>query len=147
MATIKFDGIEKYIQQLNQIGNQSVPIIKMAVYDGADIVADAIRSNLNSALSTAPLNVQRRDGDLARSLNLNSMKNEDGFIYTKISWVGYDGDGTPNAIKAAVLEAGRSDQQRRKTGFIRKAVSSSQHQAEIAMADTFDREIKKIIKE
>lgn len=137
MAKFESDAIAEYIKQLNKMGAPQVTtaIIKMAVYDGAAIVADVVR----------PL-IPKDSGDLANSMFLAKMENEDGFIYTRIGFAGYDSKGTPNQIKANVLEHGRSDG-KGKHPFIRKAVNACGAQAVAAMEARLDTEFKKLMEE
>lgn len=148
MATIEFKGIKEYEAQLKALSTRREVVIKMAVYDGAAIVADSVRAGLEWALSVEPENVRRQNGDLAKSLSLIPMQNESGYISTKIDWAGYDRRGIPNALKASVLEGGRSDQPNRPAkGFIRNAVKICKNRAIVAMERTLNREIAKILKE
>lgn len=148
MANVEFKGIDEYLKQLRALEKRGKGAIRAAVYEGARVVADEVRSSLKSVLSSAPENVRRQSGDLARSLYLSPMQEEDGRIYTKIGWAYHDSELTPNAVKAAVLEGGRSDQQgRQKTGFIRKAVSRSRAGAIEAMRKELDNQIKRQMKE
>ena len=48
MAKFEPGSIAEYIQQLERLYSDSIPIIKEAVYDGAAVVADEIKKNLNS---------------------------------------------------------------------------------------------------
>ena len=89
MAKFKFTGIEAYTASLEKIGGKSaVGVLKYAVYPGAAVVADAIRSALES---------HRDTGDLQKSLTLATMRNDDGYVNTKVTFAGYDRNGTPNA--------------------------------------------------
>ena len=100
MAKFKFTGIEAYTESLEKIGGKNArSILKYAVYPGAGIVADAIRASANAHKDT---------GDLANSLALSTMRDDDGYVNTKIEFAGYDRKGVPNAIKAAALESGTS---------------------------------------
>lgn len=137
MAKFENKAIDAYVEKLNLMERTrlTTSMLKMAVYDGAAIVADAVR----------PL-IPKDSGDLASSMFLAEMKNEDGFIYTRIGFAGYDSKGTPNQIKANVLEHGRSDG-KGKHPFIRKAVNACGAQAVAAMEARLDTEFKKLMEE
>lgn len=137
MAKFKFEGMDEYITTLGRIGaKQAEKIIKYAVYPGAGLVADAIRSAIE------PEHVD--SGDLASSLTLATMRNDNGYINTKIMFDGYDSKGVPNAIKAAALESGTSRGQRG-THFISKAVKSVESRAVEAMSNALDEKIGQIM--
>lgn len=137
MAKFKFEGMDEYVTTLGRIGGkQAEKIIKYAVYPGAGLVADAIRSAVDPE--------HRETGDLAQSLSLATMRNDDGYINTKIMFEGYDSKGVPNAIKAAALESGTSRGQKG-THFISKTVKSVQSKAIEAMSQALDAKIAEIM--
>ena len=138
MAKFKFEGMDKYIESLEKIGPKGAEgILKYAVYPGAAVVADAIRSEI--AIN------HHGYGDLEESLSLANMRNDNGFINTKITFAGYDRKGTPNAIKAAVLESGRSDNTIQATHFISKTVKSVTDRAISEMSKALDEKIGQIM--
>lgn len=137
MAKFKFEGMDEYITTLGRIGGkQAEKIIKYAVYPGAGLVADAVRAAVDPS--------HRESGDLAKSLTLATMRNDNGFINTKLMFDGYDSKGVPNAIKAAALESGTSRGQKA-THFISKAVKSVQDRAVDAMANALDEKLGQIM--
>lgn len=136
MAKFKFTGIEKYAETLEKIGGKNAEkVLKYAVYPGAEIVADAIRTATEA---------HRDTGDLVNSLALTPMHNDDGYVYTKIGFPGYDRRGVPNAVKAAVLESGSSRGQKA-THFISHAVKGVQSKAVEAMSKALDEKIGQIM--
>ena len=138
MAKFKFEGIDKYLETLESLGRDNTEkILKYAVYPGAGIVADAIRAEIEAK--------HKRDGDLADSLNLAIMRNDNGYIYTKVTFVGYDDKGTPNAIKAAALESGTSDGRQSATHFISQTVKRVESKAVEAMSKALDEKIGQIM--
>ena len=143
MARFKWKGSDEYIKQLQKLYDKSPGMVKAAVYEGAKIVADEIKAGLHE---------HDRSGALSNSMALSTMKNDGGYIYTKVQFVGYDESkkskafprGVPNAVKAAVLESGGSNGQK-KYAVIRKAVNRSKKAAIEAMNKKIDEGIKKII--
>ena len=138
MATIRFSGIDKYLDKLQKLGQRSEGICKMAVYDGAAIVADQVRENLERVLSPDAT------GQLEASMGISGMQNDRGYINVVIGFDGYDDKGVANQLKANVLESGSSKQQKRP--FMRPAVNASKKRATAKMAETLDREIEKLMK-
>lgn len=132
MAKIEMKGLDKYAEKLRQLGARADGVIKYAVYPGAAIVADEIKSNI-------PVDT----GALRDSMKLSAMRNDDGYVYTEIYFDGYDEKGAPNAVKARVLESGSSTRQKRP--FIRQAVNRVKAKAEAAMAAALDEKINEIM--
>ena len=136
MAKFKFTGIEAYTDSLEKIGGKNArSVLKYAVYPGAKVVADAVRSATEQHKDT---------GDLANSLTLASMIDDNGYINTKLMFAGYDRKGVPNAIKAAALESGTSRGQKG-THFISHAVKAVESKAVEAMSKALDEKIGKIM--
>ena len=133
MAKIDFKGIDEYSKQLAELGVRAQGICKYAVYEGAAIVVETIKANTPSD-----------SGDLRRSCSLAPMQDDNGYINTKVMWAGYDSNGTPNAIKAAVLEHGRSNKS--KVPFIRPAVNSVRKAAEFAMEAALNKKLEQLMK-
>ena len=144
MAKFVMMGVKEYINELEKIGGEhTVGILKYAVYPGAAVVADAIKQEIHANHTDS--------GELAKSLTLSAMRNDNGYVNTKISFAGYDSakkskrfpNGVPNAVKAAVLESGTS--KKSGTHFISKTVKRVTNAAEQAMADALDNKIKQIM--
>lgn len=136
MAKFRFEGIDKYTESLSRIGGKNaVGVLKYAVYPGAAVVADAIRASMST---------HRVTGDLQDSLSLSTMRNDDGYVNTKVTFAGYDRKGTPNAIKAAALESGTSRGQKA-THFISKATKGATDKAIAAMSKALDEKIDQIM--
>lgn len=133
MAKIEFDGFEEYRKQLLKLGTSIEGVIKYAVYDAAGMVADAIKAN-------TPVET----GALQNSIGLTGFRNEDGYVYTKVVFDGYDGRGVPNALKARVLESGSS--KRKKHPFIRPALNRVKSAAEYSMEMKLDEKMKELMK-
>lgn len=165
MAKINFKGIDDYAKALAKLESGSEEIVKKGVYEGAAVVADAIKSELNNLpiqegenglppLGTPenPLTGVSRTqkGDLLDGFGLAPMENKDGYVQTKAGFDGYGRTktkaypkGVPNSVLMRSIESGTTF--RKKTPVIRKAVTRSRKQAEAKMAETVEAEIKKIM--
>lgn len=144
MAKFKFDGIDKYVDALEKIGGKNTEsVLKYAVYPGAAVVADAVRAALES---------HRDSGELARSISLADMRNDNGYVNTKITFAGYDSEkpskrfpqGVPNAVKAASLESGNSRGQVG-THIISRTTKSVTERAINEMSKALDEKIGQIM--
>lgn len=148
MPNLKVSGLEEQIAMFEKLNAKTIPNMKAALYEGAGVMADELRKSLQNALSTLPENERRRTGDLERSMYIAEMSvDKNNTVSTAVNFAGYDRNGVPNPIKANVLESGRSDQNRTKTGFARKARRAAKKPCEAAMAKAFARQIDNLTKE
>lgn len=131
---LKFDALSAYADKLQKLGDKAAvdAVMKPTLYEGAKVYADALRKAASS------------HGHLADYLNLSKMKPSDGW-YTTLSFVGYDANGVPAAIKAAALESGTSGGRQRATHFIRNAIKSADPKAQAAMDAKMDELINKMM--
>lgn len=137
MAKISFDGFDNYRAIMQNLEGKELSIIKPAVYNGAAIVIDEVKKSLRSVVSS------ESTGDLEKSVGLSHMKDENGYINTKLGFDGYDRNGHPNIVKARALESGTSKQ--RKKPFIRPALRKCRERAVKAMENTIEKEINNIM--
>lgn len=159
---VSFPGIQLYVTKLNELTDKSLTIIGKAAAKGAAPVADACKANLQGLATDsndaaigawikgekATLTEKQKEG-LIESMGLATMRNDKGFINTKLGFDGYNKvvtkrwpKGQPNAMIARVLESGSSAMD--KQPFIRPAVAAKKSEAEKIMQETLDAEIKKI---
>lgn len=139
MASIVFDGFDKYVGLIDNLNKKSNSIIKIAVYDGAAVVVEEVKKNLRRVVGPDST------GDLEKSMGLSQMQDDGGFVHTKLGFDGYDRRGNPNVVKARALESGTSKQQ--KKPFIRPAVNAVKERAVSVMSETVDNQIKKMMDE
>lgn len=160
MAKLKVDGFEKYLKQLNEMNQHADGYIKRAVYDGAAVVLKAVANAIQNLPTEeyhytkgriSAITPQQKQG-LLEGLGAAKMKNENGYINTKLGFDGYNSvktkkypKGQPNALIARSVESGTS--QRPKTRFINNAVNAAKAQAEQAMARRFDEDLKQKVEE
>ena len=152
-------GIDQYIGQLENLAFKSEEMVGQAIYEGASIVADAIRQNLNTipvddgyANEGEKLNgiktIQKTG--LINGFGIAKMKNENGYYHVKAGFHGYNGlktkrfpSGQPNVMIARTVEAGNSFT--KKMPFVAPAVRATKDEAERKMAEVIDDEIEKIM--
>lgn len=159
MAKIDFKGIDDYAKALGTLWKESENIVKKAVYEGADVVANEIKQGLRSIPVDERVGTEenpvtgvgrRQKVDLIDGFGLSPMENKDGYINTKAGFDGYGSiktkkypKGQPLAMLMRSVESGTSF--RKKTPVIRKAVTRARKPAEAKMAETVEAEIKKIM--
>lgn len=155
MARLKINpNLDKYTKKLEQLQfDTRDKIIGKAVYEGAGIVADAVRANIN-ALTTSndfheAVTPKQKEG-LLSGLGISRMKDENGFINVKVGFNGYNSirnkrypNGQPNALVARSLEKGTSVAPAQR--FVAPAVKRAQASAENAMQEIVESEIDKIM--
>ena len=142
MARMSIDAGDKYAIKLSQLSVKSEEVAKKAIYAGAEIVADKIKSNLTGVLSS------EATGDLMRSLGITPIdKDKNGNWNAHVGFDGYSGEattnypkGVPNQLKARVLESGSSKQKKR--AFVRPAISSTKSAVIKKMNQVIEDELK-----
>lgn len=151
MATIRFKGIDEYVEKLEKLSQHSVGPIKAAVWEGAHVVRGAMLSSLES--------VPVQDEFVPKGKIRQSITSEekagllDGFgiakmrvgnaVDTVIGFSGRNSRGESNSTIARQLESGTSWMQ--KNAFIRRAVNSSRGAAEKAIQTKLEESISKLM--
>ena len=161
MAKMKVGtGIDRYIQKLVNLEFASPHTAGKAVYEGAKIVADAIKAEIealpvekarkNSEDDKATGITQRQKDGLRDGFGIATMRQDGSFYNVKLGFHGYNSQktkkypsGQPNAMIARAVEGGTSF--RKKNPFVSRAVRKVRKQAEKKMAEVVDQEIKKIM--
>ena len=157
MANMKIEGLEEYELLISRLEGSTDKLIKEAIFEGAKIAADAISSEIR-ALPTdngygSPSNklkgissVQKRD--LINGAGLADMQKKGYDWDTKFGFDGYGSTptkkypkGLPNILLARSVIAGTSFRQ--KNPFIRRAVNKIRNQAETAMGESIENNLRK----
>lgn len=162
MARYAFKAGNEWAVKLSRLAAGQDKVAGKAIYAGAKIVADKIKSNIESL----PEEKFRylRDGDqfdgvtkeqkqdLAESFGVARVDTDrNGDYNTKLGFDGYGKhptekypQGLPNQLLARAVESGSSV--RRKQPFVRTAVRSTKKTAQSEMGRVVDEETKKIMK-
>lgn len=159
MAKIEFVGMDEYLAKLKQLGNDTEGLCKRALYDGAGVVADAVRSEVQS-LPTTDRNASKGEAQgileyekegLLEGLGVAAMKVENGRVMTRIDFDGYNRlkskkypKGHPNSMVARAINSGTS--KRPKNAFMARAVKAARAKAQAAMSARIDADINNIMK-
>lgn len=155
---------DEYLLKLSKFGDDSEDVAKAVVYQGASVVADAIKG----ALKTLPIQegegnmppyaqdgeqlygvTRKQRGDLIDSMGLAPIQEfKHGYINTKVGWDGYGSvktkeypNGLPNQLLMRSIESGTSF--RKKNPVVRKATMNVREQALDKMKKEFDEQSKK----
>lgn len=161
MATIKMTGLKELEAKL-----AALPVVLRekaigeAVYEGARIMADTVRQELETVPTDnrfgTPENPTRGPKQLqlaalSDSLGITPMRDDKGFFNVKIGFDGYSNlkskrwpKGQPNQMVARAVESGTSFM--RANPFMKKAVSRGRREAEAAMKKIIDKAIDDAMK-
>lgn len=153
-------GVDKYIESLDEMKYKVGAVAGRAIYEGAKIVADQVRSNIEAL----PVSDSKRDrgfggrreptqiekDGMLQGLGIANKRVENGNINVKIGMDGYNADvtakwpkGKPNSMIARSIEKGTTFINRHP--FIASAVRSTREQAEAAMSAEVDKQIAEIM--
>lgn len=159
MAKINFKGLEEYENQLLKLRDLSRETIGKAIYDGAGLIADAVKAEINNI----PVDNRVARGDmvlygisepqkegLIEGFGISKMQDDSGYLNVKLGFAGYNSvktksypNGQPNSVVARSLNSGTSFRQR--IPFVDNAVRANKEAAEEAMRKKFDEAIKDAI--
>ena len=155
MAKIEFQGIDEYFDKLKIIGDKATGLCKRAVYDGAAIVADAVRAEVQALPTTdhneTPQGVfsYEKDG-LLDGLGIAKIKDDNGVVSTRVDFDGYNRmkskkypQGHPNSMIARAINSGTS--KRPKNPFMNRAANKAKAKANAAMGARMDADINEIM--
>lgn len=151
-------GMDDYLASLGNLLYRADGIGGKAVYEGAKIVADKLRSNIEALpVHTGPVKGRRdpfqveKDGMLA-GLGIAKMRNDGGFINVKIGMDGYDDhitdrypQGHPNAMIARTINTGSTWMKR--CPFINNAVTATRSAAEEKMKEVIEKGIAETMRD
>ena len=159
MARIKTtfsDGINEYLQTLNRLGKEIEGISKQAVYEGAKIIADEIKNNIETLstdeewgtpkkMKAGPTKAEKEK--IARGLGIAHMQDNKGTINTKIGYddAGYDENNKQMQMIARSVNSGTSFM--KKNPFFEKGVRNSRNKAKQKMIEVAEKELGKTVKE
>ncbi len=152
---ITFKKGEEYAARLSRLmGADQREIAGKAIHDGAEIVANKIRANLEANLQDPESVSKNRNlifknlynvptGALAASFGIAKMQEDADGYNVKIGFDGYDAKGVPNQLKARAMESGTS--KLRKRPFVRPAVQATKGACIRKMGEIIDEEIARIM--
>ena len=162
------NGLDKYIAELNKLAINTSEVLGKSIYVGADIVADEVRKNIEKIpVSNSPRRGTQSDPidtitsaqktGLLQGFGISRMATRDGITNVKLGFEGYNSQVATTSVKAKwtdkrqanimiarSVEGGTSF--RKKHPFVAPAVRATRKEAEAAMAEQLDKEIKAVMK-
>lgn len=150
-------GIGKYISSLEKLNLATELQIRMAVYDGAGVIADEVKKRIDAMPTQDVPHADRVTGiktiqkkGLQHGFGISRMKTEGDSTNVKLGFDGYNylkskkyPNGQPNAMIARTFESGNSFT--KKIPFVAPAIRAKRSEAEKAMARVIDEEVQLIM--
>lgn len=136
MARAAFMLDEDFAIKLSRLDTDINEIAKKAIYEGAKIVADTMKVNLESVLS------DEATGQLVEALGITPIGMLGGEWSAHIGFDGYDTNGVAFQLIARVLESGTSTRQ--KKPFVRKTMNQTKTKVAAVMQAVVEEEYRKI---
>lgn len=165
-------GIDEYIAKLGNLSREAPHVCGKAVYEGAKVVADAVRRETEALPVESGRSrsydwkdwgegaekirgvTKTQKAGLLEGLGIAKMRNDGGYYNVSVGFHGYNKqaalgdygrrDGQPNAMIARAVNSGTYFRQ--KDPFFDRAIRKSKPAAEAAMARTADQLINEIMK-
>lgn len=163
MAKLEMKGMDAYIKQLENVANATKEVCEAAVYAGANVVANEIRTEIQQLKTVSNkgaiiaykskkptyISDQQKKG-LEESLGVAPIRESMGVYDTKVGFDGYNDvktkrwpNGQPNALIARSCNSGSTAMLRQP--FIRRAVAKSRGQALEEMDDAANKKVEEIM--
>ena len=154
---MKIKGLREYENRLLKLENLIREILGEAIYEGAGLVADAVKSSIESipideryvtgGATLYGITPEQKAG-LRDGFGIARMRDDNGFLNVKLGFDGYNSQvtkkypgGQPNSLIARSVNAGTSFRQR--IPFIDNAVNQTKGAAEQKMTETAEKAIGK----
>ena len=153
--TIKTTGLDELIQKLETMTPNTEIICEDVAYEGINVIADEMKSQLNSikttsdeSYSTSTRNAYAWEKEaLVDGMGISPVRNDNGLIDYKVGFDGYvDRNGTKKAVAliANSINAGTSFMPAQP--FVKKTVSAGRKAAIAAMEAALSEQIDKYMK-
>ena len=143
MAKVSFKLPDEMLENIAKLGNSYDRIVKVVLEEGAKPLYDTAKSNLKDSIGRDTKQDSKSKGDLLNSIRITMPfldKHSNWGI--KVGCEGLDSKGVSNALKASVLEYGKSDQKARP--WLKPSGSKSKKACIAKMKQTFEAEVDKL---
>ena len=143
MATMKAELPDELIAKLTRLGNKTDEVCEKALKAGAEIVEEAVASNLAAVIGSGTKYDSRSTGELQEALGISSVRIDDkGNCNIKIGFSEPRSGGGSNAKIANILEYGKHGQPPKP--FLKPAKNASRKPALAKMAEVLESETENI---
>ena len=151
MAKIEFNDFDEYLDKLQKLEKDDVvPIMKMSLYEGAGVVVDGIRSEIQSLhtsnhASQGPMDYEKKA--LEKGLGISDMESKGDDINVKVGFAGYSSHKTkkyPKGVPVPLIARSivRGTSFRPKNDFVGRAVRKYRKKS----VETMDSKINELFK-
>lgn len=142
MAKVSVKLPEETLKKLERLGTEYDGIVQGMLADGIEPLEKQIKSNLEAVIGRGTKYKSRSKGNLIKAVKVTkAYQVSNGDWHIKVGIYGYDDDGVPNALKAMVLEHGRSNMPAKP--WLKPAISSSKKDVVNAMKESFDKRVNR----
>ena len=152
MAEIEFNDFDEYLDKLQKLEKDDVvPIMKMSLYEGAGVVVDGIRSEIQSLYtsnhaSQGPMDYEKKA--LEKGLGISDMESKGDDINVKVGFAGYSSHKTkkyPKGVPVPLIARSilRGTSFRPKNDFVGRAVRKYRKKSIEAMDSKMNELFKK----
>ena len=142
MPKIQLKGLDDTVFVLNRLTDKSEGVIKRAIYDGAGILADAVRANIDTIKTGGRRETQK--AGLRAGLTTFKIEEAGGTIAGGVGFDGYNELGQANRMIARVFNSGTSFSSRQP--FFERAIRSARYAARQKVLSELEDEIDKLTK-
>lgn len=149
MAKMTIEGLDDFIRNLERAQKNPEEIVKKALYEGAGVVADAVRSGV-AAIPVSENKKKPKHGvtraekaGLLNGIGISKMRMENAAVSVVIGFNGVNEEGRRNTTVMRRLESGTSTQA--KYPVVRPATKRSKASAQEAMQKVFVEEMKNLV--
>ena len=143
MATMKAKLPDELVAKLTRLGNKTDEVCEKALKAGAEIVEEAVASNLSAVIGSGTKYDSRSTGELQEALGVSPVKIDDkGNCNIKIGFSEPRSGGGSNAMIANVLEYGKHGQPPKP--FLKPAKNASRKPALTKIAEVLEEEMDKV---
>lgn len=148
-AKINDKAINELYQTLERLGADAEGVAKQGIFEGAGLIADAVRAGIDTINSDGPSDKEtaRREmqkAGLRAGLTTAPIQPFKGGIYGGVGFDGYNAKGQPNQLIARVFNSGTSFSS--KQPFFESAVRRTRSAAKQRVIDKMNEEFEKITK-
>lgn len=155
---MEFEGVADYIKELEALSVESEEVCKRALYQGAAVMASAIKAEISKIPDRTWHSgriayglTEEEKADLASGFGISKMHNADGVIDVKLGFDGYGKhktkrfpSGVPIPLIARSICKGTSWLQ--KYDFVGRAERAAKASVESKIQTTFNQELEKLTK-
>ena len=143
MAKVSFKLPDEMLENIAKLGNRYDSIVNVILEEGAKPLYDTAKSNLADSIGRDTKQNSRSKGDLLKSIRITRpFLDKYSNWGIKVGCEGLDSKGVSNALKASVLEHGKSDQMARP--WLKPSGSKSKKACIEKMKQAFEAEVDKL---